>query len=225
MTWMNLAFLHWPVPVEMLRPLVPLPLEIDTFGGDAWVAVVPFEMRDVRIRGLPGIPTATNFPELNVRTYVHLRGHRGVWFFSLDAASWLAVLGASAATSLPYHHAAMSTRVGGDGAVAYESARTGTDASLARFRATYRPDSRVFRAAEGSFEHWCTDLKCLYSAVSMSELLRLDIEHDAWPLQRATVEIATNTMAAASDIQLPATPPHALFAKHLDVVAHWPQSI
>src|ERR1044071_4121458 len=97
--------------------MIPLPLEIDTFGDEAWVGVVPFEMRDVHLRGLPGVPTATDFPELNVRTYVTHNGHPAVWFFSLAAASWLAVIGARAATSLPYHHAEMRVVTGGDGSI------------------------------------------------------------------------------------------------------------
>ncbi|MFL5342749.1 MAG: DUF2071 domain-containing protein [Gemmataceae bacterium] len=35
--WGGLLFLHWPVPAERLRPLVPPPLELDTHGGMACV--------------------------------------------------------------------------------------------------------------------------------------------------------------------------------------------
>ena len=226
MTWVDLAFLHWPVRAERLRPMIPIHLDIDVHGDDgmAWIGVVPFEMRGVRIRGLPSIPTATNFPELNVRTYVTHKGHPGVWFFSLDAESWLAVVGARAATGLPYHHADMKVSLGSDGSVSYESLRTNM-LPEARFHATYKPHGNVFRATPGTFEHWCTQRLTLYSQHQMRTLLRLDIEHEPWPLQRATVEIATNTMAQASNIQLPGAPPHALFAKQLDVVAHLPTPV
>ena len=63
---------------------------------------------EIRPRGLPAVPWLSAFPELNVRTYVHDReGRPGVWFYSLDAARWLAVKFARAAFHLPYHHAAM----------------------------------------------------------------------------------------------------------------------
>lgn len=37
--WRDLLFVHWPVPPEALRPLVPRELEIDLFAGQAYVAL------------------------------------------------------------------------------------------------------------------------------------------------------------------------------------------
>ena len=31
--WGSLLFMHWPVPADLLRPLIPDPLAIDTYGG------------------------------------------------------------------------------------------------------------------------------------------------------------------------------------------------
>jgi len=222
MTWVDLAFLHWRVPADALRPLVPAELEIDSFGGSAWVGVIPFEMRDVAASGMPPVPTASDFPELNVRTYVRHGVHAGVWFFSLDAASWLAVMGARGAANLPYFHAKMSCARPGPEDVAYESERTHPGAGAAQFRAWYRPTSDVFLSAPGSFEHWCTERYCLFSITSEGRLQRLDIEHARWPLQTAVADVVVNTMAAAAGITLPTEPPHVLFARKLDVVAHWP---
>ena len=73
--WRNLLFVHWEVPVDALRAVVPAGLEIDTFEGRAFVGVVAFEMHDVRpTRFLPPVPTARRFDEVNVRTYVHRGG-------------------------------------------------------------------------------------------------------------------------------------------------------
>src|SRR5262245_20685303 len=91
MHWHDLLFAHWPVKVESLRPLVPSELAIDTFDGQAWLGVVPFRMTAVRPRICPSLPGLSAFLELNVRTYVTAEGKPGVWFFSLDAASRLAV--------------------------------------------------------------------------------------------------------------------------------------
>ena len=68
--WHDLLFMHWPVAVQDLRPLIPRELELETFDGTAWVGVVPFHMSGIRLRGLPPIPGLSAFPELNVRTYV-----------------------------------------------------------------------------------------------------------------------------------------------------------
>ncbi len=223
MTWADLAFLHWPVDPAGIRRLVPSALELDTFENTAWVAVTPFGMRGVKPVGLPGVPTATDFPELNVRTYVRLGDRAGVWFFSLDAASWLAVAGARAAVGLPYFRARMSLVRGGDW-VLYRSRRAHRGAAAAEFHARYLPAGDVFYSKEGSFEYWATERYSLFAVRSPDRLLRLDIEHAPWPLQPAEVQVVTNSMAAASGIALPDTPPRVHFARRIDVVAHWPVS-
>ena len=222
MTWVDLAFLHWRVPPDTLRRLVPEPLAIDTHDGSAWLGIIPFEMKDVAPSGLPPIPTASDFPELNVRTYVTYGGRSGVWFFSLDAGSWLAVMGARGAANLPYFHARMECSRPGPDDVAYASERTHPGAPKADFRAWYRPTGPVFTSAPGSFEHWCTARFCLFSTTREGGLQRLDIEHAPWPLQPAVADVVVNTMAAACGISLPAEPPHVLFSNRLEVVAHWP---
>src|SRR5437867_5100192 len=105
MRWHDLLFLHWPVRPEIIRPLIPNGLELDTFDGAAWIGVVPFRMTGVRLRWLPPLPGISAFPELNVRTYVRVRDRPGVYFFSLDAGSRTAVAMARAWFHLPYFHA------------------------------------------------------------------------------------------------------------------------
>jgi uncharacterized protein YqjF (DUF2071 family) len=107
-SWRSLLFLHWEFPPEQVRPLVPAGLDLDLFEGRAYVGLVPFTMKGVRPVVLPPVPGTGAFHETNVRTYVHRDGRDpAVYFFSLDAASALAVIGARALFSLPYHHARM----------------------------------------------------------------------------------------------------------------------
>ena len=108
--WDNLLLLHWPIPAERLRPLIPPRLEIDTWEGSAWVAVTPLVVRGLRPPFLPALPWASRTLEINLRTYVHLNGVPGVWFFSLDASNPLAVWGARLAYSLPYLRAKIRKR-------------------------------------------------------------------------------------------------------------------
>ena len=102
--WRSLLFLHWPVPVEVLRSLVPAELSLDLHDGVAYVGVVPFAMQGVRPWWCPGA-FAFNFLETNVRTYVVAGDRPGVYFFSLDANSRLAVFAARTGWGLPYHYA------------------------------------------------------------------------------------------------------------------------
>lgn len=218
MRWSELAFLHWPVPAEALRGLVPSPLELDTFEASAWVGVVPFRMSDTRFRGLLGMPTATTFPEINVRTYVRHRDFAGVWFFSLDAASWLAVLGGRIGLNLPYFHARMSIDSFGD-EVRYRSRRIHRGAAAAEFRGSYCPVEPVQHSNVGSIEHWLTERYCLFSQSRRGRISRLDVHHLPWPLQKAQADIEENSMAAASRIRLPDIPPLVHYASGVDVVA------
>jgi uncharacterized protein YqjF (DUF2071 family) len=216
-TWNDLLFAHWPVSAEVLRPLVPSALALDTFDGQCWLAVAPFHMSGIRARGLPPIPGFSGFPELNVRTYVTLGGKPGVYFFSLDAGSLAAVWSAKAAYRLPYFHARM--KVGCDnGWVTYDSRRKGN--SDAAFRAKYRAVGPVQLRTPGTLEHWLTERYCLYT-VAGNDVFRAEIHHPQWPLQDAEAEIMENTMASAVGIELPDVRPLLHFAEKLDVLI-WP---
>ena len=126
--WRSLLFLHWEVPVQTLRALVPEDLEIDTFDGRGFVGLVPFEMRDIKPSWLPR-SLAFNFLETNVRTYVVHRGRPGVYFFSLDANSRLAVWAARAGWSLPYRYSVMTSNANELGEQCYTSCRPRTQGS------------------------------------------------------------------------------------------------
>jgi uncharacterized protein len=106
-SWHDMLFAHWRIDAALLRPHIPTRLEIDPFQGQAWVAVVPFRMSGVRLRATPALPALSAFAELNVRTYVVADQKPGVWFFSLDAGSPLAVVIARAWLHLPYFRARM----------------------------------------------------------------------------------------------------------------------
>ena len=220
MRWHDLLFMHWPVPEEWLRPLIPSSLTLDTFDGTAWLAVVPFRMSGVRPRFLPQVPPLSNFPELNLRTYVSAGGRPGIWFFSLDAHNPVAVRLARATFKLPYFDAEMSCRTSGD-TVSYESARTHRRAPETRFAGRYRPTGEAIDTSPGSLERFLTERYCLYSADPQGRVRRGEIHHKLWPLQPAEAEIETLDMTRQIGLDLPDTGPLLHYAKRLDVVA-WP---
>jgi uncharacterized protein YqjF (DUF2071 family) len=212
-TWLDLAFLHWRVDAAQLRPLVPDSLELDTHDGAAWLGVAAFRLTGFRLRGLPPLPLVSEFPELNVRTYVTRDGRPGIWFFSLDAASRPAVEAARRVYRLPYHHARMSVdRRGGE--VRYDSSRDGKV-----FSARYRGVGELFHAEPGTLEWFLTERYCLY-AEDGGTLYRADIHHPPWPLQSGEAAVELNTMAPAG-VELPDEPPLVHFAGRQDVVV-WP---
>jgi hypothetical protein len=214
-SWHDLLFAHWPIEPDLLRSKIPSGLPVDVFDGRAWIGVVPFHMTNVGPRGLPLLPAVSAFPELNVRTYVTLAGKPGVFFFSLDAASTLAVIGARTVFRLPYFRAAMAVHTG-TRRVTYRSVRRSL--TNAQFAATYEPIGPVSPPDPRTLEYFLTERYCLYTATPAGEPRRLEIHHKPWPLQRADAQIAVNTMTTAAGIPLSGTPPLMHFAKRMDVL-------
>ena len=215
-SWHDLLFAHWRVDVAVLRARVPAALPLDLYDGEAWVGIVPFRMTNVAPRGVPPFPIVSAFPELNVRTYVAVNGKPGVYFFSLDAGSALAVVAARTLFGLPYFSADMQVATVGGG-IHYASHRT--SGSVAAFEASYRPVGPVRAPAPGTLEHFLTERYCLYTAGPGSRVTRVEIHHPAWPLQQADAEIHVNTMADVAGIPLPASAPLLHFSKRQDMVA------
>lgn len=217
-SWHDLLFAHWPVDARLLQDKLPRGLLLDTFNGEAWVGVVPFRMTNVAPRGVPRVPFVSAFLELNVRTYVRLQGKPGVYFFSLDANSTLAVAAARALFHLPYFVAAMNVDEQ-RGQFVYTSTRQARTGGVAEFAATYGPVGYAVTPEPGSLEYFLTERYCLYTVDSASRLRRLEIHHPPWPLQTAEATIAVNTMTDVAGIRLPSTAPVLHFAKRQDAVA------
>jgi len=226
-TWHDVLFAHWPVAPEAIGPYLPAGLDLDLYEGKAWVSLVPFGMDNVRFRGLIGLPTATQFPELNLRTYVKAgvggpgtptEPKPGVWFFSLDAASRLAVFGARRFFHLPYLNARMGMQVQ-DGEVDFHSERFDKRAAPASFTARYGPNGDPDQASPGSLDYWLTERYSLYTADAKGRLLRGDILHPPWSLQPAWAEITVNTLSNAAGFDLPDRAPLLHFSRGLQMRA------
>src|SRR5918911_1937629 len=202
-TWGKLLFMHWRVDAELLRPLVPEPLALDTFQGSAYVAVTPFTMWNVRASFMPPLPGLSALHELNVRTYVHLDGVPGVWFLSLDANSRPAVVGARTLYHLPYFNAEITLAQDG-GRIDYELART--DDPPADFRASWRPGGNPRFAQPDTLEFFLTERYCLYAAGD-KRLFRARIHHQPWPLRDAELLSLDSTMLESHGLPTPTDDP------------------
>jgi uncharacterized protein YqjF (DUF2071 family) len=179
-------------------------------------------MEDVAPRGLPAPPLAGAFNEVNVRTYVRRHDRPGVWFFSLDAGSRIAVEGARRFFHVPYLWAAMSIARDRD-VIEYRSVRRDRRAPPASLDLRYRPIGPVRTAEPGSIDAWLTDRLRAYSIDGAGRILRTEIRHPPWPLQPAEAELRVESLAAALRIELPTVPSRLAYSSRLDVRAWWPR--
>ncbi len=221
--WNDLLFLHYAVAPELLRPLLPEALTLDTYDQRAWVSITPFVLDHLRPHGSPGLPVVSRFPELNVRTYVTYEGKPGVFFSSLDAGNLSAVWGARIFYRLPYWKASMKVKGRGSQKIEYSSKRE-HGPKPAVFRGSYGPTGAAFYAVPGSIRHFLCERYCLY-AFNRGRLYRADIHHLPWSLQEAEYEAEENTMASVAGIDLPEKPELANFSRELKVLVWAPERL
>ena len=180
--WRDLLFVHWPIPAQLIQEKLPPGLEVDCHDGLSYIGVVPFMMWDVRPWWLPKF-MAFNFLEINVRCYVHHKGEPGVYFLSLDAASWLAVKAARIGWSLPYFHAGMSMSREGE-RITYSSMRKSK--TVASFTTEYEILEPVNSTDINGIEFFLAERYLLF-ANRRNRLYRGQVHHAPYPLHRARI--------------------------------------
>jgi uncharacterized protein YqjF (DUF2071 family) len=217
--WEDLLFVHWRVDAARMREVVPRELELDLWDGQALVGVVPFVMKDIRLGWMPR-GMGLNFLETNLRTYVHYKGEPGVYFFSLEASSWLAVQAARRGWGLPYFHANMATTLGPP--CRYETTRRG--ASRAHLRVSYAPGAELGPSILGSFEFFLLERYYLF-ALQRGRVMKGHVHHVPYPARSARLEsIQSDLIAAAGLAGVETHPPVAVHYSEgvtVDVFGPW----
>jgi uncharacterized protein len=221
--WQQLTFLHWPVDPAAVQRLLPAWLRAETFGGTAWVGLVPFFMR-VATAGGRELPWISAFCETNVRTYVRDRhGRAGIWFFSLDAARLGAVVVARTTYGLPYYWSAMRLAVRG-AEVRYGCQRCwpGSHGPFSRVR--IRIGDRISPGEVSDRDRFLTARWVLFSSSgSRGGLARAC--HQPWPLHRADVLEVDDRLVRAAGLRPAAAEPLALYSPGVDVRIGRPESL
>lgn len=226
MQWDQLTFLHWRYPADEIQRLLPSGLTVETFDGDAWVGLVPFEMvvRLPRVRAFPWLST---FPETNVRTYVTAPdGTTGVWFLSLDAARLPAVATARVTYRLPYFWSQM-TLDRSDTTMTYRCTRrwpgvdrTAPPESLVKVRVGERFSPEELSARD----HWLTARWRLYSAHRRGLRFAL-AEHVVWPLHRAELLDLDDSLFLAAGLSAPQGDPLVHWSPGVEVRVGFPHRL
>jgi uncharacterized protein len=218
--WKDLLFLHYRLPQALLRDKLPRQLTLDTYDGDAWVTLTPMKMRNVRLRGLPPVPGAANFLELNLRTYVKRGGQSGIHFFSLDTSSILSAMGARM-VALPYFPARMSMQ--GDTNFVFNSERRQLrQQPPARLDVEFKPKAGTRKPSP--LEAWLAERYILFQRGLAGTVIAIEIHHLPWDLRGVDVTVRTNTIATPLGINLPTEASLAHYAARQEVLI-WPPGL
>jgi len=212
--WRDLLFLHWPVPPEDLREAVPARLSLDRHQGMAYVGVIAFAIFGVRPPLVPRM-LSMRFLETNVRTYVTLSGREpGIYFFSLDAASRVAVALARLGFGLPYYHARMRLRKRGD-SVEYRLRRSGGGRTL--LGVDYQIGQFLGPSLPGSLEHFLIERYRFHLQLG-EEISTCQVRHAPYALRSARVEALEENLLVAAGLPPPSgLPPIVHYSPGVDV--------
>lgn len=213
--WTTLTYLHWPYDPDVIRPHLPAGTQPDLFDGAAWVGLIPFAMRDIRILGAPVVPYLGAFLETNVRTYaVDGLGRSSVVFLSLDASRLLPVLAARATYRLPYRWAAMSLEEV-DEVVTYRCRRRWPGAGVPSSRITVRTGPVLGEPVP--LDRFLTDRWGLHTRWWRGRTQYAPVQHEAWPLHAAELLDLDDGLVTAAGLPAPTGEPRVLWSPGVSV--------
>ncbi len=211
-SWHTMLFLHWPVPEDALRQLVPAELELDFYDDTAYLSLVLFGMQGVRHRCWPR-PLCFQFLEANVRTYVHRKGVPGIYFFSLDATSRLAVRGARMSWSLPYYHARMNMTCTEE-ETCFELQRRRSDV---RHHVRYRVGDVLGASQPDTLDHFLLERYWLF-VPHAGRICKAQVHHEPYVAQHAELLSLEDRLGVAAGLNpWDSRPSLAHFVKQVDV--------
>jgi len=199
--WHDLTALHWRYESEVVQSLLPEGWRVDSFDSSAWVGLIPFHMRRIRLPHLPAFGPLSTFPETNVRTYIiDPAGRRGVWFFSLDITRLIPAVVARATYRLPYCWAEMAIHREGD-VVEYQSRRRWPKGS-AESRVRVQIGELLSPEGTTDLDHFLTARWGLGSTLGR-RLMWADVDHAQWPIHRAELLSWDESLVKAAGLPAP----------------------
>jgi uncharacterized protein YqjF (DUF2071 family) len=207
--WRDLAFVHWRYEPAAVQAILPDGLEVDTFEGEAWVALVPFRMVRIRPPWGPSLGPLTTFPETNIRTYVRgPDGGHGVWFCSLEITRLVGVAVARTLFRVPYTWAAMDMEVT-EHDVRYRSRRRWPAPRTARSDVVVRPGAPAEPTPLLDFlvNRWRA-----YTTDRQGEVSFSPVAHEPWVLSNATCSVLDETLTSAAGLPPPSHAPLVHFS-------------
>ena len=193
--WRDLTFMHWEVDIVKLQAHLPAELEVDTYGGKAYVGIVPFVMRNVRPTWFFSTPFVSTFPEFNIRTYVTKDGIPGVYFLTLEAKSMVTCSYAPKAYGLPYRYAKGKVSKQGNNVKWNSSRNNGKFNLIGNTEIT----GKQTQAKPGTLEEFLFERYSLYTNKN-GRVMRGYTHHKKWDFQDAEVTVTENSLTESFDL-------------------------
>jgi len=204
--WHDTIFLHWEVPVYFLQEHIPKEIELDTFNNMAWVSLVAFEVRNMKLRRMPSLPYISNFQEINLRTYVIKDGRPGIYMFSIETDKLIEVLLTRVFIGLSYKKSKIK--------------RTRKRIVSKNKTQNQRLDITIGKTRplveKTNLDFWLTGRHCLYETCA-NKICRFDIHHKQWELKNLSVSI-NDILYAAGKYNLNILPDKIQYSEKLDVI-------
>lgn len=214
--WIDLASFHWRYEPDVVQRLLPPGVAVDGFDGSAWVGLIPFEMRRVRLGASPPVPWWGTFLEINVRTYVvDELGRRAVWFFSLDVPRTAIVAVARAVFSLPYCWAT-ATHSRTAARHVYRMRRRWPRGTRPAADMSFTVGSPIPTDEVTELDHFLSARWALVTRRG-SKLLYGRVHHPRWPLRHVHDVTIRQDVIEAAGLPSPRGVPHALYSPGVDV--------
>ena len=219
-TYEHLLLVHWPVPSDRLRQIVPPGMNLVPFEGETFIGHDVYRGTHSHLRGLPAIPGFDTRSVVTLRTVVEVGGVRGLYLISLDAPgpfTWfeqhLLDLTSRAATvdivagppgpaggGRPGEIGVVPE--GDDGIVRVQSSRKAQEG--VGLRASYRAVGPVSSPPENSRDWFLLGGSRVYTADAGGRMHAIDVEHGPWALAPAEVTIDWDSIPSAAGLPGPA---------------------
>jgi hypothetical protein len=177
--------LNYEVAPQLLEPYVPAGTELDRHDGTCYASVVAFQFFNTRILGIP-VPFHRDFSELNLRFYVRRTAdrqiRRAVVFIREVVPRAAIALTARLLYNEPYITLPMRSQTNPTvGAVFHRWRLGGRWHSVGTGRS-----GDAVAPLPGSHEEFITDHAWGYTAQRDGGTVEYRVEHERWPVRRAS---------------------------------------
>lgn len=217
-TYQHLLLVHWKVPRDLVRAVVPAGMDLAMFEGETFIGHDVYRGARAHVRDLPAVPGFDVRPVVTLRTIVDVRGVRGIYLISMDApgafAGWFeqhllqvrtreAQVDIVAEVDAGVGAAAAGAAGAGSGSELIRVHSVRTNAPDVELRGSYRASGPAAAPAPGSLDHFLLGGDRMFTASAAGAISVIEVTHGPWALAPAEVTFDVNTIPRAAGLPGP----------------------